>query len=103
MHDPFIEVIKQQCPNAEICVDRYHLAENVNKCFDKVRRLEFKKAEANNDKFQQGMLSPHRRFVLVEREKKLSKKDLNMLNELKKLNNTLPYATCDPNYFWPDH
>lgn len=89
MHDPFIEVIKKQCPNAEICVDRYHLAENVNKCFDKVRRLEFKKAEANNDKFQQGMLSPHRRFVLVEREKKLTKKDLNMLNELKKLNNNI--------------
>ena len=86
MHDPFILAIKRECPNAEICVDRFHLAENVNKCFDEVRRVEFKKALAKNDHFQQGMLSPHRRFVLVEREKKLSKKDLKMLEELKQLN-----------------
>ena len=89
MHDPFIEVIKVQCPNAEICVDRYHLAENVNKCFDEIRRSEFKKAKEGNDEFQIGMLSPHRRFVLVEREKKLSTKDLNMLNKLKELNNNI--------------
>ena len=35
------------------------------------------------------MLSPHRRFVLVEREKKLSRTDLGMLDELKKLNNNI--------------
>lgn len=89
MHDPFIAMIKKECPNAEICVDRYHLAENVNKCFDEVRKSEFKKASDNNDNFQLGMLSPHRRFVLVEREKKLSKKDLNMLNQLKKINDNI--------------
>lgn len=89
MHDPFISVIKKQCPNAEICVDRFHLAQAVNHCFDDVRKSEFRKARDAKDEFQQEMLSPHRRFVLVEREKKLSKGDLKMLEQLKQLNNNI--------------
>jgi transposase len=89
MHDPFISVIRQQCPNSEICIDRFHLAEAVNKCFDEVRKSEFKKAREQKDEFQQEMLSPHRRFVLVEREKKLSKGDLKMLDQLKQLNSNI--------------
>ena len=89
MHEPFISVIKQMCPHAEICVDRFHLAERVNDAFDEVRRAEFKKANESNDSFQAGMLAPHRRFVLVEREKKLSQKDLKMLDQLKVLNKNI--------------
>jgi transposase len=89
MHEPFIAVIKQLCPQAEICVDRFHLAERVNEAFDEVRRAEFKKASEANDSFQAGMLAPHRRFVLVEREKKLSQKDLKMLDQLKELNKNI--------------
>ena len=89
MHDPFIKVIRKLCPNAEVCIDRFHLAEAVNKAFDSVRKSEFKKARESNDKFQQNMLCPHRRFVLVEREKKLNMKDLGMLEKLKKINNNI--------------
>lgn len=89
MHDPFIKVIKKKCPNAEISVDRYHLAERLNSTFDEVRRIEFKRAQEDKDLFQQGMLSPQRRFVLVEREKKLNKRDLKMLDQLKQLNNNI--------------
>ena len=35
------------------------------------------------------MLAPHRRFVLVEKEKKLKKDDLKMLDRLKELNKNI--------------
>lgn len=89
MHDPFISVISKMCPNTSIAVDRYHLAERINKCFDEVRREEFHKARQNKDHFQEGMLSPSRRFVLVEKEKKLSSGDLKMLERLKELNSNI--------------
>lgn len=89
MHDPFIKVIKKLCPNAEICIDRFHLSQNVNDAFDWVRKHEFSLAKKQNDEFQIKMLSPHRRFVLVEKEKKLEKKDLKMLDRLKELNKNI--------------
>ncbi|MBK7962658.1 MAG: transposase [Bdellovibrionales bacterium] len=81
--------IRKLCPNAQICVDRFHLAERVNDAFDELRKAEFKKAKDSNDTFQLGMLSPQRRFVLVEREKKLKKGDLKMLDRLKELNKNI--------------
>lgn len=89
MHEPFMSVIRQLCPNAQICVDRFHLAERVNDAFDELRRAEFRKAREAKDEFQQEMLSPHRRFVLVEREKKLKKGDLKMLEHLKDINKNI--------------
>lgn len=89
MHDPFIRVIKKFCPKAEICVDRFHLIQNVNDAFDTVRKSEFQLAKKANDEFQIKMLSPHRRFVLVKIEKNLEKKDLKMLDRLKELNKNI--------------
>jgi transposase len=86
MHEPFITVVRKLCPTAQICVDRFHLAEKVNDAFDELRKAEFKRAKEANDTFQLGMLSPHRRFVLVEREKNLKKGDLKMLDRLKEIN-----------------
>ena len=89
MHEPFILAIRKLCPNAKICVDRFHLAERVNDAFDELRRAEFKRALESEDKFQLKMLSPHRRFVLVEREKKLKKDDIKMLDRLKEINKNI--------------
>jgi len=69
MHEPFMAVIRTECPNADISVDRFHLAQKVNEAFDNVRRAEFKKARENNNEFTANMLEPHRRFTLVAREK----------------------------------
>ncbi len=49
MHDPFISTITTKCPNAQVCVDRFHLVQVINKTFDKVRRQEFKLAQKNKD------------------------------------------------------
>lgn len=89
MHEPFIQVIRKMCPNANICIDRFHLAEKINSAFDDLRKAEFKKAKEFNDEFQLTMLAPHRRFVLIEREKLLSKKDLKMLDHLKEVNKNI--------------
>jgi transposase len=89
MHEPFMLAIRKLCPNAQICVDRFHLAERVNNAFDDLRKGEFKKASEAEDKFQLKMLAPHRRFVLVEREKKLKKEDVKMLDRLKEINKNI--------------
>ncbi len=86
MHDPFIEVIKKQCPQAKIAIDRFHLAQQVNKSFDEVRKDEFRKAKENKNDFMEGMLSPSRRFVLVERNRHLSRAELKLLEKLRNLN-----------------
>jgi transposase len=86
MHDPFFNVVKQQCPQAEICVDRFHIVQQLNKVFDEVRKSEFKRAKKRKDIFIEGMLSPSRRFVLVEKQKHLTNHELGMLKSLRKLN-----------------
>ena len=99
MHDPFIKIIKKYCPHAQICVDRFHLVQKINDTFDELRKAEFRLADANKDQFLLGMLAPHRRFVLMEREKKLNKSDLRMLEQLKKMNKNILNGMLLVEYF----
>jgi transposase len=99
MHEPFISVIKAQCPNAKVCIDRFHLAQKVNEAFDKVRRVEFKKAKENKDNFNTNMLEPHRRFILVAREKDLSKAEQKLLDKLRRVNESIHTAMLLVEYF----
>lgn len=86
MHDAFISAAYKNLPNAEVCVDRFHLAQQVNKSFDEVRRAEFKRAQENKDQFQEGMLSPSRKFILVERKKDLTRHEIKWLEKLRFFN-----------------
>lgn len=99
MHEPFINVIRTECPNAEISVDRFHLAQKVNEAFDKVRRQEFAKAREQNDTFTEGMLEPHRRFILMAREKDLSRTERRMLDKLRDVNKDIHTAMLLVEYF----
>lgn len=99
MHDPFIMTIKAKCPNAQVCVDRFHLVQAINNTFDKVRRQEFKLAKENKDQFNQNMLEPHRRFILVTREKDLSKSELKLLDKLRSVNKNIHTAMLLVEYF----
>ena len=99
MHEPFMMVIRTECPNADICVDRFHLAQKVNEAFDKVRRAEFKKAREQSNEFTQGMLEPHRRFILMAREKDLSKTEQKMLDKLRDTNKEIHTAMLLVEYF----
>lgn len=89
MHEPFNMFMKMFCLNAQICINRFHLAQKENDAFDKLRKSEFRLADAANDKFLLKMLTPHQRFVLIEQDKKLNKSDLRMLDQLKKINKNI--------------
>ena len=99
MHEPFMAVIRTECPNADICVDRFHLAQKVNEAFDKVRRTEFKKARENNNEFTENMLEPHRRFILVAREKDLNRTERKMLDKLRDTNKEIHTGMLLVEYF----
>jgi len=83
MHDAFIASAVKNLPNAKICVDRFHLALAVNKSFDEVRKTELKRARENKDMFEENMLSPSNKFILVERKKDLTKREIKWLEQLR--------------------
>jgi transposase len=99
MHEPFMAVIRTECPNADICVDRFHLAQKANEAFDKVRKAEFKKAREQNDEFTQGMLEPRQRFILVSREQDLSRTESRMLDKLREINKEIHTGMLLVEYF----
>ena len=83
MHDPFISSARKNLPNAKICVDRFHLALAVNKSFDEVRKTELRRAKENKDMFEENMLSASNKFILVERKKDLTKREIKWLDKLR--------------------
>ena len=99
MHEPFISVIKTECPNAKVCIDRFHLAKKLNEAFDKVRRSEFKLAKEQKDQLSRNMLEPHRRFILVARTKYLSKSEQKLIDKLRKANESIHVAMLLVEYF----
>lgn len=99
MHDGFIAAAEKHCPNAKVAVDRFHVAEALNKAFDEVRRQEFEQAKQNKDIFQRQMLMPSKRFILVERLKDLSKENQGHLEKLRKLNQNINSAMLLVEYF----
>lgn len=99
MHEGYISVIKDECPNAKVCIDRFHLAQKANEAFDKVRRVEFSKAKKNKDHLSRDMLEPHRRFILMAREKDLSKSEQKLLDKLRRHNENIHVAMLLVEYF----
>jgi len=99
MNAGFFNAVRKLCPNAEIAVDRFHLVQDLNKHFNEVRKEEFKKAKQRKDEFQEGMLEPGRRFILMERNPILSVEESNMLGKLKMLNVNINAAMLIVDYF----
>ena len=99
MHEAFISVIKKECPNAQVVIDRFHLAQKINEAFDKLRRSEFKKARDKKDDFTEGMLEPHRRFILVSRDKDLSKSEMKLIDKLRLANREINCGMLLVEYF----
>lgn len=89
MHEPFIAVIQSKCPNAEVVIDRFHLAQKINEAFDSLRKSEFKLAKSHKDTFTQGMLEPHRRFILMSRDANLSKSEMKLIDKLRHANQNI--------------
>lgn len=99
MHEPFIAAIKQECPRAQVVIDRFHLAQKINEAFNLLRKSEFKKARQNKNLFQEGMLEPHRRFVLVSRDADLSKSEMKLIDRLRLANSEINCGLYLVEYF----
>ncbi len=77
MWDPFIKAIKEQCPNAELVFDKFHVVKKVNEALDLVRKKEFANAEPD-----ERITMKHKRFIILAKQKNLGshqKEELNML------------------------
>lgn len=99
MHDPYIIAIKDQCPNSEVVIDRFHLAKKINEAFDKLRKIEFRKAREKKDQLSQDMLEPHRRFILVARDADLSKSEIKLIDRLRLANREIDCGMLMVEYF----
>jgi len=99
MHDPYISRINQECPNAKICVDRFHVEQAATKALEKVRKKEIKAAEKTKDAETVRMLSSSRKFVLFEKTKDLLKTEVKMLDKLRKKNTNIHNALLITEYF----
>jgi transposase len=99
MNQGYFRAVTKLCPNAEIAVDRFHLVQQLNKRFDHVRRDEFYKAKKRHDDFQETLLSPQGRSLLVERRPNFSVEERNMLGKLKMLNDNIHNAMLTVDWF----
>lgn len=99
MNPGYFRAVSKLCPKAEIAIDRFHLVQNLNEYFEKVRREEFHKAKKNKKDFEEIMLSPSRKFLFLERNAVLSIEEQNMLGKLKILNTNISNAMIIVEYF----
>jgi transposase len=99
MNPGFFRAVTKLCPSAEIAVDRFHLVQSLNETFNEVRKEEFKRAQRRKDSFQEGMLEPGRRFILMERNPTLSTEEANMLGKLRILNVNINAGMLIVDYF----
>lgn len=77
MWDPYIKAIKEQCPNAKLVFDKFHVVKKINEALDKVRKNEFANAEKD-----ERINMKHKRFIILKREENLNqqqKEELQML------------------------
>ena len=89
IHDPFMSAIRENCPNAEVVIDRFHLVQKVNEAFDRLRKSEFEKAKKDKDANTRNMLEPYRRFILMSRDADLSNSEQNMIDRLRQANHKI--------------
>jgi len=84
MWDPYIKAVKEQCPNAELIFDKFHVVKKVNEALDKVRKNEFANAEVD-----ERINMKHKRFVILKREENLNQKQKEELQMLMRSNEKL--------------
>lgn len=101
MNPSYFSALKKNCPQAQICVDRFHLVQLLNKHVDKVRSQEYRRAQKIKDSFQMTLLGPSKRYLIMENRnnKNTSLEEENMLGKLKALNTNIHNALIIVDYF----
>jgi len=84
MWEPYINRMKQHCPNAKIVFDFFHVVHGFSKVIDYVRRTEYLKAIGNHREVLKGS-----RYLLLKNEENLNDQQRNRLAVLLEFNRTL--------------
>lgn len=84
MWDPYIASVEENCPNADIIFDKFHVSKKVNEALDSVRKKEFAKAD---DEERKGMKK--KRFIILSRQKRLDDEQRETIDDLKRINTPL--------------
>ena len=98
MSETFIGAIKDHCPNAQLVLDRFHIAKALNEALDEVRKEQWRGAKGDERKALKGL-----RWLLFRHPSKRSKADTRILNELRKSNRRIHRAWIlkdEFNQFW---
>lgn len=84
MWDPYIKAIQEQCPNAKLVFDKFHVVKKVNEALDKVRKTEF----ANASK-EERIKMKHKRWIILKRHENLKRNQKESLDKLVQNNDKL--------------
>ena len=98
MSETFIGAIKEHCPNAELVLERFHIAKALNEALDEVRKEEWRQATGEERKALKGL-----RWLLFRHPSTRSKADTRVLNQLRKSNRRIHRAWVlkdEFNQFW---
>jgi transposase len=81
MWDPYIASISENCPDADIVFDKFHVSKKINEALDSVRKREFSKADATERKSMK-----KKRFLILGRQRRLNDEQRETVDDLKKIN-----------------
>jgi transposase len=98
MSETYIGAIKEHCPNAQLVLDRFHIAKALNEALDEVRKQEWRQATGDERKALKGL-----RWLLFRHPSNRSKADTQVLNQLRKSNRRIHRAWVlkdEFNQFW---
>jgi len=84
MWDPYIKAVKEQCPNAELIFDKFHVVKKVNEALDAIRKKEFAKATKD-----ERISMKYKRFIILSRESNLNSAEKEELGILMQSNEKL--------------
>ncbi len=94
----YIGAIETHCPNAELVLDRFHIAKAINDAVDDVRKEEWRDATGDKRKALKGL-----RWILYKHPSNRTKNESKMLNSLRKSNRRIHRAWIlkdEFNRFW---
>ena len=82
----YISSTEKKAKNAMIVLDKFHIIKKTNETVDKVRREELRKARENKDEQLIMLANCKQRFILLKKNKSLTKRQSVILSTLCKIN-----------------
>jgi transposase len=98
MSETFMGAIKDHCPNAQLVLDRFHIAKALNEALDEVRKEQWRQASGEERKALKGL-----RWLLFTPAGNRSKAQTRILNQRRKSNRRIHRAWVlkdEFNQFW---